>query len=69
MKIDTSRLQIRFVEAADWEDLLAIWRDFSKSPYAQYDRPIDASPTSAQSQTRLWAKVSPGKEHMFLRSA
>lgn len=39
MEIKTERLHIRTIQADDWIHLKKIWKDFSKSEYAQYDVP------------------------------
>ena len=39
MKLETDRLQIRYIEETDWKSVKEIWEDFNKSDYAQYDRP------------------------------
>jgi len=39
MQLNTKRLTIRRVVEDDWKGLQQIWRDFSRSEYARYDRP------------------------------
>ena len=42
MELRTSRLTIRPLEEGDWPALQEIWRDFARSPYHVYDRPVPA---------------------------
>ena len=62
--IRTNRLHIRRVIESDWPSLLEIWRDFSRSAYAQYDRPHSMDEESARKRVAKWA-VHQGNEHMF----
>ena len=39
MTFTTERLTVRNLRPDDWIHAKAIWTDFSKSQYAQYDRP------------------------------
>lgn len=63
-QILTTRLHIRRIKKNDWLELLEIWRDFSRSPYAQYDRPHSTDEESARKRVEKWA-LHQGSEHMF----
>lgn len=62
--IRTNRLHIRRVFESDWPSLLGIWKDFSRSAYAQYDRPHSTEEESARKRVAKWV-VHQGDEHMF----
>lgn len=65
MRISTSRLTLRTVEAEDWEAIRAIWQSVQDSPCARYDRPHSTEPDVVRSQIARWAEASRGREHMF----
>lgn len=50
MEIKTERLYIRTMRADNWIDLKNIWKDFSKSEYAQYDIPHKKSDEQVKNQ-------------------
>lgn len=63
--IQTDRLTLRPVVAEDWKAIQEIWKDFSTSPFYQYDRPHCLQDEEVQSQISRWAKANEGMEHMF----
>ena len=52
MELRTSRLTIRPLEEGDWPALQEIWRDFARSPYHVYDRPLPTDAPGAQALAR-----------------
>jgi len=65
VQIQTQRLLIRPVEAADWQHLQAIWRTFNASPFAGYDRPHDTEDEAVRARIARWAAAAHGTEHLF----
>ena len=65
MLLKTSRLNIRYIESDDWKSLIEIWKDFNQSEFSKYDVPHSLDEVEVREKTKLWAKVSPQKEHMF----
>ena len=65
MLLKTSRLNIRYIESDDWKNLIEIWKDFNQSEFSKYDVPHSLDEAEVREKTKLWAKVSPHKEHMF----
>ncbi len=63
--IKTERLSIRFVAEDDWKAVIDIWKDFSRSPYAQYDVPHVIDEAVVKAKVKKWAEVSPKGEHLF----
>ena len=64
--LTTDRLTIRLVEAEDWAAMREIWLGFSRSPYAQYDRPHATDPADVRARIARWADVTrQGTAHMF----
>ena len=55
MELRTSRLTIRPLEEGDWPALQEIWRDFARSPYHVYDRPLPTDAPGAQALARHFA--------------
>lgn len=55
MKIETSRLYIRSLYEADWQDMKRIFIDFNKSPYAVYDMPLPTSDEESKALTKKFA--------------
>ena len=51
MVLNTERLHIRSLQETDWPALLAIWRNFSRSPYAVYDAPLPTGAAGAQARS------------------
>lgn len=62
--LNTPRLCLRDVRPEDWADLAGIWRDFERSPFAQYDAPHPADDAEIQAAAARWAAVS-GDAHRF----
>ena len=65
MELQTPRLTIRFVRRDDWKEIVALWEDFARSPYARYDAPRDTKPDAVQAMAARWAELAPLGEHMF----
>ena len=65
MQLQTERLIIRPVQAEDWRSVQAIWQDFARSPYAQYDMPHDTADVAVRSRIARWADCNGGTKHMF----
>ena len=65
MKLETSRLTIRYIKDSDWGSLIDIWSDFSQSEFAKYDIPHSTDETVVQAKAKQWTAISPEKEHMF----
>ena len=67
MKLETDRLQIRYIEETDWKSAKEIWEDFNKSDYAQYDRPHITEESDVKNRIKRWAEATRSKEyeHMF----
>ncbi len=63
--LQTARLSIRRVAAGDWPNIRAIWEDFSRSPYARYDRPFETNPDTVRARIARWASFAESDEHMF----
>ena len=63
--IKTQRLTLRRVEERDWQDIMAIWQDFSHSPMVRYNRPHDTHPEAVRPRIARWAACREGTEHMF----
>ena len=57
MELRTSRLTIRPLEEGDWPALQEIWRDFARSPYHVYDRPLPTDAPGAQALARHFAST------------
>ncbi len=55
MVLNTERLHIRSLQETDWPALLAIWRNFSRSPYAVYDAPLPTGAAGAQALAKQFA--------------
>ena len=55
MELRTSRLTIRPLEEGDWPALQEIWRDFARSPYHVYDRPLPTDALGAHALARHFA--------------
>ena len=66
MLLQTDRLTVRPVEASDWKAMQAIWLDFSKSPYACFDRPHSTEDADIRPRIERWAQaVQTGLDHLF----
>ena len=65
MTIQTERLALRPVEAADWRAIQRIWEDQNRSPYAQYDTPNDTSDGAVRARIARWEEYGRGREHLF----
>ena len=65
MQLQTERLTIRPIQTEDWRSVQAIWQDFARSPYAQYDMPHDTADEAVRSRIARWAGCHGGTEHMF----
>lgn len=65
MEIKTDRLVIRYIREDDWKSIGDIWRDFSSSPFAQYDVPHDFDDENAKIRVAKWARANSAKKHMF----
>lgn len=65
MTIKTQRLLIRPIVEADWRAVKAIWLDFNKSQYAQYDMPHNTEDEDVRRRMARWEKANAGTEHMF----
>lgn len=64
--IQTKRLRIRPIQAADWPAIRAIWQDFARSPYAQYDKPHCTDPEDVRTRIARWAEATAqGMAHVF----
>ena len=55
MELRTSRLAIRPLEERDWPALQEIWRDFARSPYHVYDRPLPTDALGTHALARHFA--------------
>ena len=66
MQIATARLLIRPIQQEDWPSIRAIWEDFARSPYAQYDKPHSTDPEDVRARIARWAEcTAKGMEHLF----
>lgn len=65
MIIRTERLLIRPIVEGDWRAIKAIWEDFHKSEYAQYDMPHNTEDADIRNHMARWEKANTGTEHMF----
>ena len=65
MVLKTPRLNIRYIEPDDWKSLLEIWKDFSRSEFAEYDVPHSLDEAEVREKAKSWAEVTPQREHMF----
>ena len=63
--IQTPRLTIRRIVESDWQAAQNIWADFSRSEYAQYDKPHDTDDESVRARIAKWGKYAESMEHMF----
>ena len=63
--LKTKRLTIRPIRADDWRAVQAIWEDFQRSAYAQYDRPSSTADADVRSRIARWAEMHDGKAHLF----
>ena len=63
--ITTERLMIRRVETGDWRDIQEIWKDFSASPYAGYDRRNDTEDEAVAERIGRWTMFSRSLDHQF----
>lgn len=65
MMIQTPRLLIRPIVKEDWKSIQAIWQDFGKSKYAQYDMPHNTEDPDVRSRIAKWENANTGTDHMF----
>lgn len=66
MQINTERLLIRPIQAADWRAVRAIWAALAPLPMAQYDKPFNLDPDNVRARIARWAEFTgKGREHMF----
>lgn len=65
LQLKTDRLTIRRIAEDDWKSLQRIWKDFSSSEYAQYDKPHDTDAEAVRARIGKWAKFKSSTEHMF----
>ena len=63
--LTTERLLLRRIEAGDWRDIQAIWKDIEGSELAQYDRKKETDDRSVREQIALWASYAESREHQF----
>ena len=63
--IKTKRLTIRRIVESDWQAAQRIWVDFSRSEYAQYDKPHPKDDQDVQARIFRWAKYAESMDHMF----
>lgn len=56
MRLETSRLYIRRLNAADWQEMKNIFTDFNNSQYAVYDMPLPTEDKEAKALTRKFAE-------------
>ena len=55
MRLETSRLYIRSLHEADWQEMKNIFADFNNSQYAVYDMPLPTQDEEAKALTRSFA--------------
>ena len=65
MLLKTERLTIRPIRADDWRAVQEIWKDFTCSPFAQYDMPHDTADEAVRSRIARWSDFDGSTEHMF----
>ncbi len=66
MEIQTDRLTIRPIDAADWPAVRDIWTALAPRPMAQYDTPHNTDPSDVRARVDRWANASrAGTAHLF----
>ncbi len=66
MQLQTDRLLIRPIEAADWPAVREIWAALAPLAMAQYDKPHNIDPANVAARIARWADFTQrGTEHMF----
>lgn len=65
MILKTQRLTIRRIVESDWPAAQRIWADFSRSDYAQYDKPHCTADEDVQRRIGRWAQYGGSMEHIF----
>ncbi len=65
MLLKTERLTVRRVNAEDWRSIRDIWIDFSKSDFAQYDRPHMTEDEDVKAHIARWAAAENHLDHMY----
>ena len=65
MIIRTERLLIRPIIKNDWKAVGTIWKDFHKSPYAEFDMPHNLNEEDLRNRIEKWEKANAGTDHMF----
>lgn len=64
--LQTDRLLIRLIEAADWPAVGDIWAALAPLPNAQYDKPHPTDPETIRARVARWADFTrKGTEHIF----
>ena len=55
MRLETSRLFIRHLNASDWQEMQRIFADFNNSRYAVYDMPLPTGEEESKALTKRFA--------------
>lgn len=63
--LTTERLLLRRIEAGDWREIQAIWKDIDGSELAQYDRKKETDDRSVREHIAIWASYAESREHQF----
>ena len=64
--LQTDRLTLRPIDAADWPAVRDIWAALAPLPMAQYDKPHNTDPENVRARVARWADFTRrGTEHMF----
>ena len=58
MRLETSRLYIRHLQEADWQEMKKIFSDFNNSQYAVYDMPLPSADEEIKALTKKFAESS-----------
>lgn len=65
MTLKTQRLEIRPVIESDWKSIQRIWKDFSCSPYSQYDHPYNTADEEVRARIARWEAANRSDDHFF----
>ena len=66
MQLETSRLNIRNIEVADWKSLQKIWEDFNESKYVIYDAYKNTDEEDIKIRLSRWVdSMEKNSDHLF----